>query len=100
MTWPPRVAFICAPLLTLTVRSLVALEKLLRNSGRDGTPVQVTVDPAVLQVAKAVELNPVPIINAANANLPVRREPLRQRLLNSGVTAQQPNEAFHTNENT
>ena len=53
ITWPPRVAFICAPLLTLTVRPLVALLKLLRNSGRLGTPVQVTVEPAVEQVASA-----------------------------------------------
>ena len=83
ITWPPRMAFICAPGLTLTVRPLVALEYWLRNSGRTGTPVQVTVDPAVLQVAKADELNPVLSSKAANANLPEQREPLRQRLLNS-----------------
>ena len=44
---PPSVALSCAPALTLTVRLLTALLKVLRNNGNDGTPVQVTVAPTV-----------------------------------------------------
>ena len=83
MAWPPSVASICAPLLTLTVRLSSVLAKSLGINGCGGTPVQVTVDPAVLQVANAIELNTGPSNMAANANLPEQREPLRQRLLNS-----------------
>jgi hypothetical protein len=36
----------------------VALEKLFRNSGSDGTPVQVTVEPDVEHVASAGVLTP------------------------------------------
>ena len=58
ITWPPRVAFICAPLLTLTVRLLVALAKSLGTSGNGGTPVHVTIEPAVEHVASAGALTP------------------------------------------
>ena len=61
-TWPPRVAFMEAPELTLTVKPLVALLKLFKNSGRVGTPVHVTTEPAVEHVANASGLAR-PIIN-------------------------------------